>query len=69
MAATITDLPNQELTLERVIQLGHGLQNGAMTSATASKPIAPRLAGMVAGIRQLIPAANVRLYSWGEACG
>jgi predicted nucleotidyltransferase len=33
-----------------------------MTSTTASKPIEQRLAGMVAGIRQLIPAADVRLY-------
>ncbi|MCP9825145.1 nucleotidyltransferase domain-containing protein [Synechococcus sp. EJ6-Ellesmere] len=33
-----------------------------MTSTTASKPIEPRLAGMVAGIRQLIPAADVRLF-------
>ncbi|WP_193913611.1 nucleotidyltransferase domain-containing protein [Cyanobium sp. LEGE 06113] len=46
-----------------------GRQNGPMTSTTASKPIEPRLAGMVAGIRELIPAANVRLYSCGEACG
>jgi hypothetical protein len=46
-----------------------GRQNGVMTATTASKPIEPRLAGMVAGIRQLIPAADVRLYSCGEACG
>ncbi len=39
-----------------------GRQNGSMTSTTASKPIEPRLAGMVAGIRQLIPAADVRLF-------
>jgi predicted nucleotidyltransferase len=39
-----------------------GRQNGAMTPTTASKPIEPRLAGMVAGIRQLIPAADVRLF-------
>ena len=46
-----------------------GRQHGPMTVTTASKPIEPRLAGMVAGIRQLIPAADVRLYSCGEACG
>ena len=44
-----------------------GRQNGPMTAITASQPIEPRLAGMVAGIRQLIPAAEVRLYSCGEA--
>lgn len=46
-----------------------GRQNGAMTATTASKPIEPRLACMVAGIRRLIPAADVRLYSCGEASG
>jgi predicted nucleotidyltransferase len=46
-----------------------GRQNGPMTAITASQPIEPRLAGMVAGIRQLIPAAELRLYSCGEACG
>lgn len=46
-----------------------GRQNGAMTPPTAPKTIEPRLAGMVAGIRQLIPVADVRLYSCGEACG
>jgi hypothetical protein len=39
-----------------------GRQNRAMTPTTASKPIESRLAGMVAGIRQLIPAADVRLF-------
>ena len=33
-----------------------------LTATTATKPIEPRLAGMVAGIRQLIPAADVRLF-------
>jgi uncharacterized protein len=39
-----------------------GRQNEVMTATTATKPIEPRLAGMVAGIRQLIPAADVRLF-------
>ena len=39
------------------------------TPTTASQPIEPRLVGMVAGIRQLISAADVRPYSCGEACG
>jgi predicted nucleotidyltransferase len=46
-----------------------GRQNGVLTATKASQPIEPRLAGMVAGICQLIPAADVRLYSCGEACG
>ncbi len=39
-----------------------------MAIATTA-PIEQRLAGMAAEIRQLVPAAEVRLYSCGEACG
>ena len=46
-----------------------GRQNEVMTATTATKPIEPRLAGMVAGIRQLIPAADVSPYSCGKAFG
>lgn len=43
-------------------------QNGFMTIAPAP-PIEQRLLGMAAVIRRLIPAAEVRLYSCGEAFG
>ena len=43
-------------------------QNGSMV-LTSAPAIEERLAGMAAAIRQLIPAAEVRLYSCGEASG